>query len=161
MVDTAPDFTAILELLMRHQVEFMVVGGVCAVLLGAPVATFDLDIFHSRSNENLERLSKALQELEAHYRDHLPDQIEPKLAGLANTGHHLLTTKFGPLDVMGSIGVDDDYIALEDHIERVSISEGLTIRILNLDTLITVKQKTARSKDNYMLEILRAMKERF
>ena len=161
MVGNAPDFTAILELLIRHQVEFIVVGGVCAVLLGAPVTTFDLDIVHSRSDENLERLSEALQELEAHYRDHLPDQIEPTLTGLANIGHHLLTTKFGPLDVLGAIGDDDDYIALEDHIERVSISDELTIRILNLDTLIAVKQKTARSQDNYMLEILRAMKEGF
>ena len=159
MVNNAPDFTAILELLVRHQVEFIVVGGVCAVLLGAPVATFDLDIVHARSDENLKRLSNALLELDAHYRDHLPQHLKPELKNLANTGHHLLATKFGPLDVLGTIGIDDDYIMLEDHIEEVNISSGNAVRILNLETLITVKQKSARPKDNYMLEILRAMRD--
>lgn len=88
MADDTPDFSSILEVLTRHEVDFIVVGGVCAVLLGAPVSTFDLDIVHSRSSENLIRLSKALQALDAHYRDHLPQRLEPTLAGLAETGHH-------------------------------------------------------------------------
>ena len=36
-------FARILEVLTRHRVEFVVVGGVAAVLHGAPVTTFDLD----------------------------------------------------------------------------------------------------------------------
>lgn len=132
-------------------------GGVCAVLLGAPVATFDLDIVHSRSEENLSRLMRALTEMEAHYRDHLPQKLEPTTAALSKTGHHLLGTKFGPLDVLGSIGVDDDYAVLIEHTETVEVANGIAVKILDLDTLISVKQKTARSKDNYMLEILREM----
>ena len=57
MPETATDFSAILAVLARHRVEFIVVGGVCAVLLGAPVGTFDVDIVHSRSEQNLDRLS--------------------------------------------------------------------------------------------------------
>ena len=159
MADDTPDFSSILEVLTRHEVDFIVVGGVCAVLLGAPVATFDLDIVHSRSSENLTRLSNALDELNAHYRDHLPKHLEPTLAGLAETGHHLLSTSLGPLDVLGSIGIGDDYVVLKDRIETVDIQDGLCVKILELDTLIDVKEKTARSKDNYMLEILRAMKD--
>ena len=37
------DIEAILRALAGHGVDFIVVGGVCAVLHGAPVATFDLD----------------------------------------------------------------------------------------------------------------------
>ena len=38
-----PSFREILELLNKHQVEYAVIGGVAAVIHGAPVTTFDLD----------------------------------------------------------------------------------------------------------------------
>ena len=38
MADNVADFSAILKVLARHEVEFIVVDGVCAVLLGAPVS---------------------------------------------------------------------------------------------------------------------------
>ena len=159
MPETATDFSAVLAVLARHRVEFIVVGGVCAVLLGAPVATFDVDIVHSRSEQNLDRLSRALDELKAHYRDHLPRHLRPSREALASSGHHPLVTISGPLDVLGSIGEDDDYPALLHNSERVQIDRDVNVRILDLDTLIKVKEKTARAKDRYMLEILRAMKD--
>ena len=159
MAENVADFSAILKVLARHEVEFIVVGGVCAVLLGAPVATFDLDIVHSRTQENLDRLARALGELDAHYREHLPRHVSPAREALAKSGHHLLITRFGPLDVLGSIGEDDDYPTLVSRSEGVQVDRDVSVRILDLDTLIEVKQKTARAKDRYMLEILRAMKE--
>ena len=38
------NFKIIIEILAEHNTEFIVVGGVCAVIQGAPVTTFDLDI---------------------------------------------------------------------------------------------------------------------
>ena len=38
----------ILSVLVRHEVEFIVVGGIAATLQGAPLATFDLDILRRR-----------------------------------------------------------------------------------------------------------------
>jgi hypothetical protein len=43
-----PDFLEILKILVSNEVDFIVIGGVCAVLHGAPVTTFDLDLVHSR-----------------------------------------------------------------------------------------------------------------
>jgi len=63
-----PRFLEILKVLTRHRVDFIIVGGVSAVLHGAPVTTFDLDVVHSRDQKNLARLLAALQELEAVYR---------------------------------------------------------------------------------------------
>ncbi len=37
MQENAPDFGVILEVLTKHKVDYIVVVGVCAVLLGAPV----------------------------------------------------------------------------------------------------------------------------
>lgn len=44
MRSAAPDFFGIFETLITHDVVFIVVGGVCAVLNGAPINTFDLDV---------------------------------------------------------------------------------------------------------------------
>ena len=84
----------------------------------------------------------------------MPQKIEPQLGALSKTCHHLLATKFGPLDVLGAIGIEDDYTELRGHTELVEISEGVVVKILDLQTLIAVKEKTARAEDNYMLEIL-------
>ncbi len=65
MPESAPDFGIILDTLTRHEVDFIVVGGVCAVLLGAPVTTFDLDIVHSRKKDNLEKLNTAFESIDA------------------------------------------------------------------------------------------------
>ena len=159
MEEEVPDFSVILEILVKHEVDFVVVGGVCAVLLGAPVTTFDLDIVHSRTKENVQRLKSALNELGAHYREHLPKILEPNIENLESSGHHLLSTKFGPLDILGSIGVDEDFHKLDQHIELVQLDQGMSIRILDLETLIRVKAQTARDKDAFMLEILKALRK--
>lgn len=59
------DFRRILETLAKHGVEFIVVGGVCAVLHGAPVYTFDLDLVHSRTAENVD-------DCLSHYKNWMP-----------------------------------------------------------------------------------------
>lgn len=58
-----------LTALAQHEVSFIVVGGVAAVLAGAPISTFDLDIVHERSPSNAARLLSALTQMEARYRD--------------------------------------------------------------------------------------------
>ena len=49
-------FQRILELLERHRVEYVVVGGVAAVLRGAPVSTFDIDALIKVAAANAARL---------------------------------------------------------------------------------------------------------
>ena len=99
-----PDFFSIFEVLSGYKVDFIIVGGVCGVLHGAPVTTFDLDIVHSRAQENLARQLTALQELGAYYRGRQDRRLEPDLAHLSSSGHQLLMTRSGPLDLLGTIG---------------------------------------------------------
>jgi len=56
------DPSSLLSTLRRHRVRFILVGGVAAVIEGAPVATFDVDVVHARDERNLERLLGALRE---------------------------------------------------------------------------------------------------
>lgn len=47
--------------LRSHEVEYLVIGGIAAVLHGVPRATFDLDILIRPDRENAERLLQRSQ----------------------------------------------------------------------------------------------------
>ena len=153
MTNQAPDFLEILMILLTHKVDFIVVGGVCAVIHGAPITTFDLDIVHSRSPENLEHLFSALKDLDACYRGREDQRLKPKVSHLSSPGHHLLTTNRGPLDLLGTIGIGLSYEDLVQHTVEIEVSD-LRVRILELSTLIEVKKETANDKDRAMIPIL-------
>lgn len=146
----------ILEILRRHDVEFIVVGGVAAVLQGAPVVTFDTDIVHSRAEANVERLLGALAELEAYYREHPDWKPTPEAKWLMGRGHHLLATTLGPLDVLCMLTAERDYEALVQHSEWIEIAEGVEVRALSLEMLIRLKEELHRDKDRAVLPVLRA-----
>jgi predicted nucleotidyltransferase len=149
------DLRAILEVLTRHRVDFIVVGGVSAVLQGAPINTFDLDLVHSRSPENLTRLLVALQELDAHYRDLAGRIIRPGLSHLESPGHQLLSGTAGPFDLLGTVGVDLGYEdLLENTIEMQVVGDG-RVRVLTLAKVIELKEAAGREKDKAVLPILR------
>lgn len=147
------DFLEILKKLKDFQVDFIVVGGVAATLHGAPVATFDLDIVHSRTPENLERLEKALHHLDARYRGD-PRNLRPDREALASSGHHLLNTRMGPLDVLGVIEMGSDFEVLAPQSVVIEIEE-YRFRVLTLKALIQLKETSTHEKDLLRLPILR------
>ena len=147
-----PSFREILELLNKHEVEYIVVGGVAAVIQGAPVTTFDLDTLVRIRKDNAERLSLALNELDARFREHR-DIVRPTEEDILAGGHLLLLTRAGPLDLLGFVGGKNRYEDLLPHSTEVPMAEG-TIRVLNLDELIRQKRESDRPKDRAMLELL-------
>ena len=159
MQESVPQIIEIFRVLDDHRVEFIIVGGVCAVLHGAPITTFDLDLVHSRAPDNLNCLMNALMDLDASYRGQ-PKQIKPDVESLASPGHHLLITRFGPLDLLGTIEKDLGYADLIGHSQGIQI-ENLAFRILSLEYLIEIKEETSREKDRLILPILKhTLKER-
>ena len=155
MEQSKPDFLYILRTLSKYEVEYIIVGGVCAVLHGAPISTFNIALVHSREPSNLKRLLKALEELEAYYRDPAGRIIKPKESHLSSPGHQLLLTKGGPLDLLGEIAKGRDYKELLKNTVTLKISENLKVCLLNLETLIETKEEAAREKDVAVLAILR------
>lgn len=149
------DFRAILERLAAAEVEFVVVGGVSAVLRGVPTTTFDLDIVHARDAGNRERLMKVLANLEACFREHLPKVLAPTAHHLDSDGHMLLMTSEGPLDVLGMVTGGRRFEDLALHSSQMDLGDGLRVRVLDLQTLIDIKQETGREKDLAQLPLLR------
>ena len=150
-----PDFRQILRTLRAHRADVIVVGGVGAVLQGAPISTFDLDLVHSRKADNVARLLDALDEIDAYYRIQPERKQKPLASHLSSPGHQLLMTRFGPLDLLGSIGHSHRYEDLLPECIEMEVGEGVRIRVLNLETLIAVKGETARDRDVAVLPILR------
>lgn len=150
-----PDFFAILRALVEHRVEFIVVGGVCGVLHGAPISTFDLDLVHSRNSANVERLVVALGTLEARYRTPGAGERKPDRSHLSSAGHQLLMTRWGPLDLLGIVGSGRDYQELLPETTEMDLGPDLRVRVLNLRALIQIKEETAHEKDKAVLVILR------
>lgn len=154
MADQTPDFERLLRVLVKHRVEFIVVGGVSAVLQGAPIMTLDLDIVHRRSPRNIEKLLRALGELEAHYRNLESRRLVPDRSHLRSSGHQLLMTDSGPLDILGVIGSDRSYEDLLPLSHDLAVGD-LTIRVLSLEAVIRTKEEVGHPKDRAVLEILR------
>jgi hypothetical protein len=148
------NFERIFRTLIEHEVDFIVISGMCGVLHGAPINTSDVDIVPSRDPENLERLVSALATQDTYYREHNQTRLRPVAARMGGPGHHLLTTSSGDLDVRGCIAGDRDYSALLPHTVDIKLDSTTTIRMLDLKTLITTKRETGRQKDKLVIPIL-------
>jgi len=149
-----PTIEPTLEILADHGVEHIVVGGVAGILQGAPITTFDLDIVHRRTPANVARLLRALQALEARYRND-PRDLAPGESHLMAAGHNLLTTRFGSLDVLGTIGKGLGYEDLVGHSIDIQLATR-RVTVLGLARLIEVKQDAGRAKDLAVLPTLKA-----
>ena len=136
-------------------VDFIVVGGVAAVLDGAPITTFDLDVVHSRSEANITRLLAVLDELDAVDRIQPERRVRPSASHLASAGHQNLITRCGPLDLLGTIGRNLGYDDLLPHSFSMNVGEGTLVRVLDLETLIAIKEELGGEKDLAVLPVLR------
>lgn len=152
---TRARFGEILRLLTANEVEFIVVGMTAGILQGAPVTTLDLDVVHRRSPDNVARLLRVLASLDAVYR-HDPRNLRPQESHLVGPGHQLLTTTLGDLDCLGAIGDGIGYEELLAQTVAMSLSGGMTVRVLSLPALIEAKERAARPKDLAALPVLRA-----
>jgi len=147
--------TALVRALHDAGIEFLVVGGLAAVLNGVPVNTFDVDVVHRRTPENIDRLLPLLDSLDAVYRIQPERRLRPVRSALLSTGHQNLLTVYGPLDLLGEIGNGLGYEELVPRSTEILIAEKVLVRILNLETLIEVKEQLNGEKDRAMLPVLR------
>jgi hypothetical protein len=148
-------FLPTLRALRVAAVDFIVVGGLAAVLDGAPVDTFDVDVVHSREPANIARLLPVLDALDAVYRIQPSRRLRPTASHLESAGHQNLVTIYGPLDFLGTIGRNLNYADLLAHSAEKDVGEGLRIRVLDLETLIEIKEQLGGEKDRAVLPILR------
>jgi predicted nucleotidyltransferase len=149
----------LLGVLRRQGVEFIVVGGVAAIVHGASRLTQDLDVVYRRTPDNIQRLVVALVPYSPYLRGAPPGlpfrwDTETLLRGLNFT----LTTTLGPLDLLGEITGGGDYDDLLPYSEIIS-AFGAECYCLGLDRLIQVKRAAGRVKDFEAVAELEALRE--
>lgn len=158
----------ILACLERHGVDYVVVGMLAATIHGSPFATLDADICPDAEPENLERLARALREMDAQLRSDDPLGLvnggpsgvpfECSGAALARGGLLELLTRYGELDLVfkpaGSTGFDD----LDARASDVSLG-GVSVRVASLADVIRSKQAADRPKDRRVLPLLHQLAE--
>ena len=161
---TSVNLGAILEGLIEAGVDFILVGGLAAVVQGAPVTTMDVDIVHNQSSENIAKLLAFLKSIDAFHRRPDDKVIDPKEGDISGMGHALFTTRLGPIDVLGVIEEGRAYGDLLEHTVEIEFRKH-TIRVLDLKMLIQLKRTSKDPKDMQRLpvleETLRQLKEKY
>jgi len=153
------DFPKLLRLLTEHNVEFIIIGGVAAVIHGSSRLTQDLDIVYRRNPENLERLAQALAGQSPYLRGAPPGLPFQWSAATLRMGlNFTLETSVGPLDLLGEVTGGGSYEDLLAHSIDVEVF-GLRCRCLDLPALIRTKQAAGRPKDLEVLAELEAISE--
>ena len=112
---TSANLSAVLEGLIEAGVDFILVGGLAAVIQGAPVTTMDVDIVHNQSPENIAKLLAFLKSVDGFYRRPDDKVIEPEEGDISGMDHALFTTRLGPLDVLAVIEQGSAYLCLKKH----------------------------------------------
>lgn len=160
--DLTFDPKKMLEVLVEHRVDFVVVGGIAAIYHASPYATFDLDICPADDERNLKRLAAALDVMDARMRftdepEPLKIDFSPRIIRAAPFFN--LETKWGPIDVIhqpaGSRGYEDlRRRAIEVRLGDTHIHVASRIDVLNS------KEALMREKDLPTVRLFRALEER-
>ena len=156
----------ILAALHEAGVQFVLIGGMAAVLHGDVGVTVDLDVVPARTPDNLHRLAAALRTLDARIR------VAGVPAGLAfdcsaaffgNPSEDAslnLTTRAGDLDVAFLPSGTQGYPDLKRDAVEIVAAAGVRILVASLADVIRSKEAANREKDRAALPRLRRLRDR-
>jgi hypothetical protein len=134
---------ALLDALTRHEVRFVLVGGVGLQLRGFSGATRDVDVTVAVDEANGRRVEAALAALRA----------QVFLAGERGTAYH---TDYGQLEVMRWTDGVGDYDAWIAGASQIELAPGLRVAVGSASDLLLSKEEAGREKDSDALPRIRA-----
>jgi hypothetical protein len=154
------DFDALLRLLRRHEIEFVIVGGFAAMAHGASQLTQDVDVCCAFTPENLRRLAVALKDFHPVHRmtpQRLPLELSDE--NISRLKNLYLQTDLGQLDCRSEVKGVGDFAEVRRQSIEVELPAG-PCRILGLDALIRAKEAMGGPKDKLTILQLKAIQER-
>jgi hypothetical protein len=146
----------VLDTLNRHDVKYVLIGGVAATLHGSPLRTGDTGICPDTHPDNLENLAAALRALKARIRTEGVDGGLPfscDAAFLARVSLLNLETEAGDLDVSFVPSGTGGYADLAAHVARFDL-DGIVAPTAGLLDIIRSKTAANRPKDQSSLPVL-------
>lgn len=148
----------IFRILADEGVDYVLIGGLAAIVHGASLVTLDTDVCFRQSLSNCERLVRAVERLGAEIYPTRTNFI-PITAELLQT-HRLvhLKTKLGRLDLIAMVPGLGTFEDLADGATTIELGD-LTIPVLTLDQLIQAKSALSQPKDREHLDQLLAIRD--
>ena len=150
--------SAIIEVLNRHGVRYVVIGAYAAIAQQAPIrATRDIDFTPDVSADNLERLSAALRTLGARIRTNgipegLPFDHDGQSLGASAVWN--LICPDGEFDIsFRPSGFETGYAELEANAHTVRV-ESIDVMVADVEDIIRSKEAAGRPKDLQVLPAL-------
>jgi hypothetical protein len=149
-VERPLDVAELIAALARHNVDFVVIGGVATQVHGHRRTTMDLDLTPDPDPENLRRLGAALAELEARpadsgVREGEISAVDPERLAIAAIVPPLLT-RHGQIHILKKPKGARAF----DQMRQVALVvdlDGIDVAIVSLDDLIRMKRATGRPRD--------------
>lgn len=151
------DLPRLFEVLDRHKVAYILIGGLAAVYHGSPFPTEDADITPQTDRANLTRLAAALRELHVRVRTDSEPEGLPFACdadSLAAVQMWNLTTDAGDLDLSFEPAGTRGYADLRRDAAQAQLY-GVTVSVASLTDVIRSKQAANRPKDQRVLPALR------
>ena len=150
---------AVIRLLGRHGVRWVLIGGLAAITHGSPLVTQDVDVCYARDDDNLEALARALSDVHPTLRGadaDLPTSMDAQRLRAGDS--FTLTTDVGWLDLLGTPAGTSGY---DDLARTADVFELFDQRVLvaSVDDLIRMKRAAGRPKDLLALEELGALRD--
>lgn len=159
MTPSPTDFAGLLERLLAHEVEFILVGGVAGNLHGAARATYDVDVVYRRTPDNLQRLVATLAPLRPYLRGAPPGlPFTLDVPTLERGLNFTLSTSLGDLDLLGEVTGGGGFEALLELSDDIVLFDR-RCRCVTLDGLIRLKRAAGRPKDFDALAELEALRD--
>jgi hypothetical protein len=144
--DTPLDAERILEALARHEVDFVIVGGLAVQTHGHVRTTVDIDVFPRPDKPNMERLANALNSLDAKILNPGSELLEIDATMLPLATLWQFTTRHGAIDILHEAPGAPSYDGLRGRALEIQLGD-LKLAVAGLDDLISMKRASARPVD--------------
>jgi predicted nucleotidyltransferase len=153
------DFIELLERLNKAGVDFVIVGGFAGTVYGCTMVTQDVDICLDFSPANLLALQKTIADLHpVHRMTPGRQKLELTEKNCSSFKNLYLDTDIGRLDCLGAIKGIGDYQKVKEASVTME-TDGVRLRVLNLDALIESKKAMNRPRDRHAIAELEAIKK--
>jgi hypothetical protein len=152
----------ILQVLSKHRVRYVLVGATAARLQGFPRVTADADISPARDADNLQRLSAALQELDARiFTESIPEGLpfSCDATTLSRSDLWNLVTDAGRLDLVFKPAGTEGYEDLARSAIRYEVF-GVRVDAASLQDILRSKLAANRPQDQQDAAVLKEMLKR-
>jgi hypothetical protein len=136
----------LLQVLIRHDVHFVVIGGIAMRFHDPDRLTRDLDICYERTRANCRSLARALASMDAHSRAASDVRLDESTLMHGAARFFMLVTRFGWLDLLPVPTGTQGYEELVSDAELVDI-DGIRMLIASRQALLRMKRAADRAID--------------